>query len=202
MIIFTKKPDGTWEKSGEILPTERFYRIRRGRAGPRTKTAPVRHSRSGSGTPDRDGCRFLPRRTGIAPGRNDGQVFQEGPRGIEQAREEDFAARWGIGEGPAQTAEEGRFVCGLWKAESEQGFCELQSLPRVLRKLEAEGETLLRFFAGKRIGPVFVGGSIGPFHPSRLFLEHGSGGYTGRLWFVIAGYIFLGACVWFLLHRV
>jgi hypothetical protein len=27
MIIFKKLPDGTWEKSGEILPTETHYRI-------------------------------------------------------------------------------------------------------------------------------------------------------------------------------
>jgi hypothetical protein len=27
MIIFKKLPNGTWEKSGEVLPTEQFYRI-------------------------------------------------------------------------------------------------------------------------------------------------------------------------------
>jgi hypothetical protein len=27
MIIFKKLPDGTWQKSGEILPTETHYRI-------------------------------------------------------------------------------------------------------------------------------------------------------------------------------
>jgi hypothetical protein len=46
----------------------------------------------------------------------------------------------------------------------------------------------MRFFVGKRVGPVFVGGSTGPFHPGRIFLEHGSGGYQARGWFAWFGF--------------
>ncbi|HEV2521985.1 MAG TPA: hypothetical protein VGT24_06350 [Candidatus Acidoferrales bacterium] len=55
----------------------------------------------------------------------------------------------------------------------------------------------MRFFIGKRVGPVFVGASTGPFHPSRLFLEHGSGGYKGRPWFVVVGLALLAGVLYY-----
>lgn len=58
----------------------------------------------------------------------------------------------------------------------------------------------MRLFIGKRVGPVFVGGSTGPFHPSKLFLEHGSGGYTARGWSVFFGYAALAAVLWLAMH--
>lgn len=54
----------------------------------------------------------------------------------------------------------------------------------------------MRLFVGRRIGPVFAGASVGPFHPSRLFIEHGSGGYRAHGWFVAFGFLSLGAVLW------
>jgi hypothetical protein len=57
----------------------------------------------------------------------------------------------------------------------------------------------MRIFAGKRIGPVWLGVSE-PFHPAKLFLEHGSGGYQSRPWFTVFGFAVLAAAVWLSLH--
>lgn len=56
----------------------------------------------------------------------------------------------------------------------------------------------MRFFVGKRIGPVFAGASVGPFHPSRVFLTHGSGGYQARPWFVLFGFAALSVALFFM----
>jgi len=57
----------------------------------------------------------------------------------------------------------------------------------------------VRIFAGKRIGPVWLGVSE-PFHPSKVFLSHGSGGYQPRVWFILFGLAALGValrfCYW------
>ena len=55
----------------------------------------------------------------------------------------------------------------------------------------------MRLFAGRRLGPVFVGGSVGPFHPSRIFLTHGANGYGATLAMGIWGYGALGAALYF-----
>ena len=54
----------------------------------------------------------------------------------------------------------------------------------------------MRLFAGRRIGPVFVGTSVGPFHPGRVFLTHGSGGYQARVWFAVFGFAALAVAIW------
>jgi hypothetical protein len=54
----------------------------------------------------------------------------------------------------------------------------------------------MRFFVGKRIGPVYAGASFGNFHPGRLFLTHGSGGYQARTWFVVLGLAFGAWLIW------
>ena len=58
----------------------------------------------------------------------------------------------------------------------------------------------MRIFAGKRIGPVFVGGSLGPFHPSRVFLSQDREGYHAHTWFAVFGFAVLVATVWLCLH--
>jgi hypothetical protein len=57
----------------------------------------------------------------------------------------------------------------------------------------------MRIFAGKRIGPVWLGVSQ-PFHPARVFLERGSGGYQSRPWFTLFGLAVLVAIVWLALR--
>lgn len=55
----------------------------------------------------------------------------------------------------------------------------------------------MRLFAGKRVfGGLYVGASV-PFHPSRVFLSHGSGGYAARPWLVVFGFLTLAAFIWF-----
>jgi hypothetical protein len=54
----------------------------------------------------------------------------------------------------------------------------------------------MRLFAGRSIGPVWLGVSE-PFHPARLFLEHGSGGYQARPWFPLFGFAALGVALYF-----
>jgi hypothetical protein len=54
----------------------------------------------------------------------------------------------------------------------------------------------MRIFAGRKLGPIFVGGSVGPFHPSKVFLTHGSGGYQARPWFTLFGFAFLAVMIW------
>ena len=55
----------------------------------------------------------------------------------------------------------------------------------------------MRLFAGKRVfGGLYVGASV-PFHPSRVFLSHGSGGYAARPWFFWFGLLCLAALIWF-----
>jgi hypothetical protein len=62
---------------------------------------------------------------------------------------------------------------------------------------QERGQVNMRLFAGRRVGPMFVGASFGNFHPGRLFLAHGSGGgYTARGWFVVFGLAFGIYLIW------
>jgi hypothetical protein len=56
----------------------------------------------------------------------------------------------------------------------------------------------MRFFVGRRVGPVFVGTSVGPFHPSRVFLSHNASGYQARAWFALFGFAALAVAIWFM----
>lgn len=55
----------------------------------------------------------------------------------------------------------------------------------------------MRLFAGRSLGPVFVGGSTGAFHPSRIFLTRGGNGYGATAMMMLWGFFSLGVALWF-----
>jgi hypothetical protein len=77
----------------------------------------------------------------------------------------------------------------------------VQNVRGLLQKMGSqESGEVMRFFVGKRVGPVFVGTSVGPFHPGRIFLARGSGGYEGLGWFVWFGYAGAAAALYLAWH--
>jgi hypothetical protein len=58
----------------------------------------------------------------------------------------------------------------------------------------------MRFLIGRRVGPVWLGASAGPFHPSRILTAHGSGDRPSAGVYVLGAFFWLAVLLWLCLR--